>query len=193
MSMNPGATTFPCASIFCFAGAPLRLPIAAILPVANAHVARVPRRSGPVDDVSMQDHDVERLKSSGFLGAQTRRQGRKRYPHHQGKTSPTLHALVLTLGILGKSPRFTGFSASACCQRWQPENYGNLHIRATLPCRLTITATTMLDKIEQGQKSSCGRTCSPLSGRPSGNLKFSGPPLWPLPWHHLSPVRTEKE
>jgi len=32
MSMNPGATTMPCASIVGFAGAPARLPMAAILP-----------------------------------------------------------------------------------------------------------------------------------------------------------------
>jgi len=32
MSMKPGATIFPCASIVCFAGAPARRPIAAIRP-----------------------------------------------------------------------------------------------------------------------------------------------------------------
>ncbi len=69
--MNPGATTLPCASIFCFAGGAVQVPDGRNAPAANPHVAGVPGRTRPVDDVAMQNNHVEwfrgRLSTQGNL------------------------------------------------------------------------------------------------------------------------------
>ena len=56
--MNPGATTFPPASMTCFAGAPSSRPIAAMRPSLIADVAGIPGRAGAVDDAAAADQDV---------------------------------------------------------------------------------------------------------------------------------------
>jgi hypothetical protein len=61
MSMNPGATTMPCASMVRLAGAPVRLPMAAILPCADADVPGVPGRAGAIDDPAVLDHHIVRV------------------------------------------------------------------------------------------------------------------------------------
>ena len=65
MSMNPGATTLPAASTVRFALRPLKPPDRRDPPIADAEVARVPRRAGAVDDAAVPDEEVEGGRLSG--------------------------------------------------------------------------------------------------------------------------------
>ena len=62
MSMKPGVTTSPCASIVRLADAPVRFPIAAILPSRMPTSPVCQGRARAVDNVAVRDDYVERLR-----------------------------------------------------------------------------------------------------------------------------------
>ena len=66
MSMKPGATTMPCASMVRLRGAPRQIADGGDLAVADADVARIPGRAGAVDDVAVGDDEDREMRSRGL-------------------------------------------------------------------------------------------------------------------------------
>ena len=72
MSMNPGATTLPLRVDGALGRRTGQVADGRNPTVANAYVARIPRRTGPVDDVAMGDDDVEGRFRGRSLGSATK-------------------------------------------------------------------------------------------------------------------------
>ena len=61
MSMNPGATTMPRASIGALGGRARQISDGRDAPMPDADIAGIPGRARAVDDVAVPDHDVIRI------------------------------------------------------------------------------------------------------------------------------------
>ena len=64
MSMKPGATTIPCASIVRLAAA-FQVADGGDVAVADGDIGGVPGRAGAIDDVSVADDEVVRIRGGG--------------------------------------------------------------------------------------------------------------------------------
>jgi hypothetical protein len=94
MSIKPGATTLPAASMVCLRGAASRSPFeiadGGYVAIEDADLARVPGGTGAVDNVAVDDNRVEGpAKRAGLRESRQREQGKK----WQNEASRNFHAI----------------------------------------------------------------------------------------------------